>query len=418
AVVVNGTTLIPAQPGRPTFNISRDVKSAFGELVVPLFGRDNATTMFRELSLSLSARYDDYSDVGDTFNPKIGVTYKPVDGIRLRGSWGESFNAPSLADSSQAALTTGTYLGPIAFLPGFLGFVRPPANLVANGTYPAPGNFQTILLIGGNSPGIKPQEAETLSLGADFEPSFVPGLRFGATYWKIWLDGRIGLAPFFDRNLWWNSFGSKITINPTGQQITDALAITDSVTGTQCFGLPSNCVYAIFDTRKTNLGNVRVSGLDFYLNYLRETGFGSIDFAVSGSYELTRKESPAPDVAYVDQLAANFNRFRTSTTLGADISNLRAQVTWNFRQGYDLSPAAGIVGQTRVDDFHVFNLFFRYDVKGEGALSDLAFTLNVDNVFDQDPPVDWSVKATASQAGFGNGSTLGRLIQFGVSKKF
>lgn len=419
SVVVNGTTLIAAQAGRPRFNLSRDVKSAFGELVVPLFGADNATTMFRELSLSLSGRYDDYSDVGDTFNPKIGVTYRPVEGIRLRGSWGKSFNAPSLADSADAALTTGTYIGPLGFLPGFLGFLKPPANLVANGTYPAPGNFQTVLLVGGNSPGIQPQKAKTLSLGADIEPPFIPGLRFGATYWRIALNGRIGLAPFFDQNLWWNSYGSKITISPTDQQIADALAIADTTSGSKCqFGLTTNCVYALMDTRKTNLGNVRVSGLDFYANYMRETGFGSVDFAWNGSYELTRKESPAAGVPYSNQLAANFNRFRFSAALGADISNLRAQVTWNFRQGYDLSPLAGLIEQAHVGDFHVFNLFFRYDVKGEGALSDLAFTLNVDNVFDQAPPVDWSTKSTATQAGFGNGSTLGRLVQFGISKKF
>lgn len=418
-VVVNGVTLINGQAGRPTFHLSRDVKSAFGELVVPLFGADNATTMFRELTVSLSARYDDYNDVGDTFNPKIGVTYRPVEGIRLRGSWGKSFNAPSLADSPNAALTTGTYIGPLGFLPGFLGFLKPPAELIANGTYPAFGATQTVLLIGGSSPGIQPQKAKTLSLGADIEPPFIPGLQFGATYWRISLNGRIGLAPFFDQNLWWNSYGSKITINPTDQQIADALSIADTTSGTQCqFGRPSNCVYAIMDTRKTNLGNVRVSGLDFYANYARETGFGSVDFALNGSYELTRKESPAADVPYRDQLAANFNRFRFSAAVGTDISNLRAQVTWNFREGYDLSPAGGLIGQTQVGDFHVFNLFFRYDVKGEGALSDLAFTLNVDNVFDQDPPVDWSTKATAAQSGFGNGSTLGRLVQFGVSKKF
>ncbi len=52
----------------------------------------------RSLTLSASGRYDDYSDVGSTFNPKVGLTWKPVDGVSIRGNYGESFNAPSMPD--------------------------------------------------------------------------------------------------------------------------------------------------------------------------------------------------------------------------------------------------------------------------------------------------------------------------------
>lgn len=418
-VVVNGATIVPGQAGRPTFRLSRNTKAAFGELSVPLFGADNATTLFEQLTLSISGRYDKYSDFGDTFNPKIGVNWTPVQGLRLRGAWGKSFNAPSLADSNLAALTTGSYIGPIAFLPSSIAFFTPPPNLVANGTYPAFGGFQTILTIGGNAPGIQPQKAKTLSLGADVEPSFLPGLKFGGTYWRLRVDNVIGLAPFFDRNLWWNFYGSKITINPTDAQIAAALAQTNSpVTGTKCF-LPSNCVYAILDTRKINRGDVKVAGIDFYLNYRTDTGFGGLDFALNGTYELERKESAARGSPFNDLLGVNNNTFRFSATAGADVGNLRAQATWFYREGYKLVPVAPVTGQARVGDYNVFNLFFKYDVPSDnGMLKDLSFTLNVDNVFDQDPPLDTSTKSSVTAAGYGNGQTLGRLFQFGVSKKF
>ena len=69
-----------------------------------------------------------------------------------------------------------------------------------------------------------------------------------------------------------------------------------------------------------------------------------------------------------------------------------------------------------MSSFNVVNLFFRYDVKGEDLLKDLSFTLNINNVFDQDPPL---LKGfNFSGQGYTNGSTIGRLVQLGVSKKF
>ena len=70
----------------PRFNLSRNVKSAFGEVVVPIFGGDNATGGVQELTVSAAGRVDDYSDVGSTFNPRFGLTWKPVDWITLRDS--------------------------------------------------------------------------------------------------------------------------------------------------------------------------------------------------------------------------------------------------------------------------------------------------------------------------------------------
>lgn len=421
AVLVNGNEIVGARAGIPTFSVRRNVKSAFGELSVPLFGADNEGPMLRELTLSLSGRYDDYSDVGDTFNPKVGVTYKPVSWIRLRGSWGKSFNAPSLAEASGAAAKAANFsAAALGSLPSFLAFYKPPDALVTNGTFPAFDPRQTVVTIGGNDPNIQPQRARTLSLGADIDPPFIPGLRLGATYWRISLFGQIGTPPFFDRNTWWNNFRHKITLNPTDAQVAAALGRVDTIGGgAQCTGgLTTNCVYAIFDTTKTNLGDNKFSGIDFYLNYQRETSFGSVDFAFNGTRELTREVSTVPGTPFVDRLSVDTNVFRSSMSVGANISNLRAQVTWYYRQGYDITPVTGLARQTHVGAFNVFNLFFKYDVNGEGMFKDLAFTLNVDNVFDQDPPIDRGPKALASQSGYGNGSTLGRLFQFGVSKRF
>lgn len=58
----------------------------------------------------------------------------------------------------------------------------------------------------------------------------------------------------------------------------------------------------------------------------------------------------------------------------------------------------------------------KYDVNGEGLASDLSFTANVQNIFDEDPPL----YKNSGQAGYDPSKffTLGRVFQIGVQKKF
>ena len=181
-----------------------------------------------------------------------------------------------------------------------------------------------------------------------------------------------------------------------------------------------SCFYAILDIRKRNLGNFKLDGIDLNATYRPQMSFGSLLFAVNGTYELNREQSAAPNLPYSDLLKANNSRYRVRTTAGAQIGNLQTQVIWNHTAGFDLDPAAGIIAplQTEVDAFDVVNLYFQYDVGGEGMLGDLAFSLNVDNVLEEDPPEFRGVTSQSGSRGFANGNTLGRFFQFGIEKKF
>ena len=66
-------------------------------------GRDSRAVFFEALApvtdtveLSLAGRYDDYSDYGNDFSPKLGVRFQPLDNLVLRASYGEGFRAPPL----------------------------------------------------------------------------------------------------------------------------------------------------------------------------------------------------------------------------------------------------------------------------------------------------------------------------------
>ena len=117
---------------------SRDITAFFGEVVIPLVGPDNAVAGIHSLSLSAAIRHDDYSDVGSTTNPRLGLSYKPVDWMTVRGNWGESFIAPSVADTSGAPDTRGIFF---SFSPFILSSDRDGVNEF----------LPQILLAGGNA---------------------------------------------------------------------------------------------------------------------------------------------------------------------------------------------------------------------------------------------------------------------------
>ncbi len=54
--------------------------------------------LLEELEVQLAGRYDDYSDFGNTFNPKLGLRWQPRNDLLLRLSAGTGFKAPSLQE--------------------------------------------------------------------------------------------------------------------------------------------------------------------------------------------------------------------------------------------------------------------------------------------------------------------------------
>lgn len=425
AIVVNGVTLQAALPGLPLRTNSRNVKSLFGELVVPLFSQENRSGGLEELTLSLAGRYDSYSDFGSTFNPKIGLTWRPTDFLKFRGAWGKSFAAPSLMDNALTDPVALTYMTGSTF-----AFLVPCAELTKNNiTCPTAAQSNGIVLLGSKA-GIQPEKASTWSIGADIDP--LPGLRLSATYWNIKYKDVINQAPFTNFAAYYSTFRNTsffINTNPNVNAIdpawqtlvSQAIASAATVSGTQCNPAPG-CVFIVEDNRKTNLGRFHTDGIDFSASYRTETSFGGADITINGSYVLNRDQSATSTSPFVDILSGAESRFKVRSTLGADIGNLRAQVTWNYTQGYTLAtpvPAAGAFPtQTKVGSYNVIDLFFRYNVPGEGALKNLAFTLGVNNLFSQDPPEFRRQDISAGVNGFVNGATVGRLVQLGVSKRF
>ncbi len=401
----------------PVTAYTQSVKSLFGELQVPVLGGSDGGM---SLDLSASGRYDKYNDVGSTFNPKFGLTFKPFDKLTLRGSWGKSFNAPTGADQLGVPASAA---GPVPA--AFLQF--PPATPGVCGVTGLPSCSATGVagvFLSGTTPGLTPQKAKNWSVGFDFEP--VDALKFSASYYEIDLKGTIGrpvtgaiLTDFYQGypDLW--------IFQPTGQQVAAVLAtlpptgvgvgLLNPTATTQAMvnlGVPTP-VQVLLDTRVTNLGNTKIKGIDFSAGFNVETGFGGIDGRVAGNYRLSQKTQSRPGQAIFDNLAFDTPEYLISTVLGTTVGSFRAQATWNHTPGYKRS--ANPAGQSNISSFNIVNLYFKYDFEGEGLANGLSLSLAASNVFDEDPPVFLD----AGQPGFVTGNfTLGRMFQFGISKKF
>ncbi|MUG03607.1 TonB-dependent receptor, partial [Bacillus tequilensis] len=65
----------------------REIYSGYFEVLLPFFDG---------FEVDIAGRYDDYSDYGSDFAPKISARWHPLENWTFRGSYGEGFRAPSL----------------------------------------------------------------------------------------------------------------------------------------------------------------------------------------------------------------------------------------------------------------------------------------------------------------------------------
>ena len=115
---------------------------------MPLVGDANHMTGIYDLDLDVAVRYDNYSDVGNTTNPKYGINWAPIEGLTIRGSYGTSFRAPQFAEiyGNSNNLFQQNYQNP------------------AGGSAPLPGSA-----LSGANLELAPETATTWSVGVDWE---------------------------------------------------------------------------------------------------------------------------------------------------------------------------------------------------------------------------------------------------------
>ena len=174
-------------PDAPEIVPEAENAALFFELSVPLIGEANTRPGLRSLTLHLAGRNDDYEVAGPfdgptepssvrksgDFVPKLSVTYYPVEDVKLRATWGEGFQTPTLPE----LFNPPRRFNPPHTPPFFRMF--DPLNPEANG-----GRFTPVfpVIVFGGNPDLQPQTSETTTVGMDWSPAAVEGLHVSATW--------------------------------------------------------------------------------------------------------------------------------------------------------------------------------------------------------------------------------------------
>lgn len=375
-------------------NLGRNIKSIYGELFVPIFGEGNATRFMHRLSLSVSGRYDKYSDFGSTSNPKVGVNWDPVEGLTLRGTYGRSFRAPGLRD---VGATVGAYY-----------YDATTAGVLARDPTRGAAQVNTVFLLGGNKT-LQPEKARTYSFGVDAAPPSLPGFRASATVYDINFTDVIGTPPtslvFTDP-----TFTSVVYRNPSAAQLSSLLALGVPVT----LPTPLPAIGNALDLRRGNFGVRKTRGLDFDVNYRRATSFGSVFGGVAGNYIFKFDTQLSPTAPVSDALKLGVPKATLRTTAGLAAGAFRVVGFVNYRDGVTNSYATP-TGTSTYDAkaYTTVDLRIAMTLPDTGLTKGSEVALQVNDLFDKTPPF-----APATDGVGGTYNPIGRFVAVNLRKTF
>ncbi len=383
--------------------LNRNVKSAYAELFIPLFGPDNAKPGFYRLDLNLAGRVDGYNDVGTTANPKIGINWQPVEDIKVHASYGTSFRAPLLTNLVSAG-------GSNLFIQNYFD---PTANGGAGAT------VQGVAVSGGNL-DLKPETAKTWSFGLDYSPSALPGAQFNVNYFNINYEGQI---VSYLSNL--NVLRSEALFSPVILRGAAAQAkIAELAPGRVINGgsLAQALAANVFvEGRPKNQGTTIAKGIDFGVMVpfnlgsdskirvaLRGTRFFKYDIAFTAGGAIT------PQLNNIDYIL----KFRGRASVQYQTGPFDMNVYVNYANAYNntfSTLAPRIAANTTVD------LTASYDFgKMLGFTKRFQLGLNVVNLFDKDPPFADLAPTNNGGGGFDptTSSPVGRVVSVALRTKF
>jgi iron complex outermembrane recepter protein len=142
-----------------------DVSEAFVETFIPVIADLSAMQL---MTLGLSARWADYSGSGSIWAWKGGVDMQIVDSLRFRATKSRDVRAANLSERFDKTGGIDTVIDPRY-----------------NETY-------NVTRFSGGNPAVLPEEADTLTAGFVWQPSFAENLSLSFDWYDVEIDGAIG----------------------------------------------------------------------------------------------------------------------------------------------------------------------------------------------------------------------------------
>lgn len=323
-----------------------DLWEAFGEALIPLA---DGLPFAQKLDLNVAARYTHYSTSGGVTTWKAGLNWQPIDDIRFRATRSRDIRAPNLTELyATSAAGAGSVTDPF----------RNNANTV-------------VVSLATGSTTLKPEKADTLTVGGVFSPTFLRGLNISADYYSIEIQDAIG------------QLGTQNIVN-------------------QCFGgatalcglLERDPTGALFRINNgyLNINRLKTRGLDIEGSYRTSLGEGTAGLRVIASrvFELSTLIPGAPVVDRAGQTGVQNGvpKWNFNVSANYNIGGLTVNVDERIigKGTYDATFVEGRdIDNNRVPAIAYTDLALTYDLKMENGRN-FQFFGTVNNLLDRDPP--------------------------------
>lgn len=379
-------------------NGDRKIRYAFGEISIPLIEHSQRTGL-HYLDFVVSARNERYSDFGDKTIPKVGLVYAPTDSMKLRTTWGQAFRAPNLFDlNAVQQLLIIDLADPIS-----------------------PSGTSPVLIRGGGNPALRPETADSWTLGFDYSPPDADGLQFSTTVFDIKYTNRISQIanPFAALTDPLNAFF--VVRSPS---VSLAQSTYDAYPPNEIFNVTGgpfniNSTAAILEYRLVNVARQTARGADLTVNYKMGTDSNGVVLSANAAYlDLMQRNTPQSPTQTLSGLAFYPAKLRT-----------RGGVTWNLN-AWAFTGTVNYLGResnTQVEPIQsvgswtTIDASLRYTPALPGFFSGLRFSLAAINLCDRNPPrvlVPPTVQGIDLNYDSSNTSPLGRFLTLSVSKQW
>jgi outer membrane receptor protein involved in Fe transport len=223
----------------PNLDGGYDVKEAFAEFLIPLVA---GKPVVDSLAASLAWRWADYSGSGSIIAWKGGLDWQVNDTLRVRTTVSRDVRAATLAERLDR---TGGI-----------------AN-IEDRAFGAGARFDTSLASGGN-PNLKPEEADTRTMGVVLQPTGLPGFQASLDWYDIDISGAVG------------QLGIQALVD-------ECFDFPGSSTCALVHRDPTTNVIVLVENVFVNINAARASGIDLELAYRADVGPGTLGWRFLGS---------------------------------------------------------------------------------------------------------------------------------------
>jgi iron complex outermembrane receptor protein len=354
-------------------DVGRDIASVFSEVRLPLLD---------SLSLKIAVRGDDFGNGEDIVNPQYGLTWRPAKDWLFRAAYGTSFRPPSLYEMYMPLLQ--------------------PSLLIADPR--RDGEVSSVPVTVGGNPDLEVVTARSLTAGIVFSPAEYPGLRLGASYWRVVMDNRI-LTPIYQELL------------KPDSPLSGLVSRYDPGEGETVGRLRS------INLTRVNYGDLETSGIDLDASIKLERDYGCFRLDLAATWVdkyLTRDMNQALplDRVGIANVQGTIPKWRAVGTLSWKLGEVGASTTATFVPPYrDADLVLGLLNR-RVDRQFLIDLQGWVDVNWDGnsLLDESKITLGARNLFNEGP--DFANAGASFGYDVSQSELTRRYVYFRISKQF